>query len=169
MPKNAIKLTAERLREVLDYDPMTGIFRWKTLSRNGRGHKPGDVAGTNDGKYLRIKIAQVRYRAHRLAWFYMTGSWPKVTIDHKNRSFCDNRFENLREATTQEQALNKRTWRQKKNPLKGVSQSRGRRWQARICSGRRSVHLGMFDTAEEAHAAYVAAAKQHFGDFACSG
>jgi len=89
-------LTAERLREVVTYDPLTGIFRWRVT----RGcAKAGAVAGGPEKKgYLRISIDGRRFKAHRLAWLYVKGCWPVDQIDHENGRNADNRFDNLREA-----------------------------------------------------------------------
>lgn len=74
-------LTQERLRELLDYDPATGVFTWKVDRQGGRGIKPGARAGsvkpTGGGKrYRYIRIDQVDYLAKRLAWFWVNNKWP---------------------------------------------------------------------------------------------
>lgn len=90
-------LTQEELKRMLHYESETGIFTWKI---NKRGPvKRGDVAGKTNGRgYRVIKIDGAYYYAHRLAWFYITGNWPKET-DHINRVKTDNRMVNLREVT----------------------------------------------------------------------
>jgi citrate synthase len=90
-------LTAEELRRVLHYDPDTGIFTWKvTLSnRNPAGKKAGCI---DHYGYIMMSIHGKRYKAHRLAWLYMTGAWPTNQIDHKFNNRSDNRFSELREA-----------------------------------------------------------------------
>jgi hypothetical protein len=158
------ELTVERLREVLTYSPRSGFFRWR---RPGRRVRVGDVAGSVDGRgYRKITIDRQTYPAHHLAWFYTTGSWPSQQLDHRNGDRADDRLANIREATRQENDRNRRCvnrW-----GLKGIYRQHGR-WCSRIKFGGRSMHLGMFDTAEEAHAAYCAAAREHFGQFACDG
>ncbi len=97
-------LTLDDLRRTLEYRPDSGLFIYK--ERRGR-KKPGDVAGrTHKSGYVYIVINRVNYLAHRLAWFYVNGSFPKSQIDHINRVRNDNRIENLREATGAENMQN---------------------------------------------------------------
>jgi HNH endonuclease len=92
-------ITAERLRELLHYDPPTGIFRW--LVRPSNCVQVGAIAGgVNRGHgYLVITLDGRHYLAQRLAHLYMTGSWPQSEIIHLNLDHIDNRWVNLREAT----------------------------------------------------------------------
>ena len=164
---NMRNITPDRLREILDYHPDTGVFTWRL--KIARGVVVGNVAGsTRSSEYVRIVIDRCNYSAHRLAWLYMTGEWPKNQIDHINGVKTDNRFTNLREATISENARNR--GRPKKGAargLKGVTfrASRGK-WEAQIMPHGRSIFLGMFDNAEAAHAAYCAAAEKYYGSFA---
>src|SRR4029450_2313606 len=99
------ELTAERLRELLDYDPETGDFTWKV---NRRCVRSGSVAGNVncvDG-YCYIGVDARRYHAHRLAWLYIKGAWPNDQIDHINGNKADNRFANLRQATHSQNQAN---------------------------------------------------------------
>ena len=83
-------LTAEELQKVLNYDPLTGIFVWQV------GPRKGAKAGTKGVKgYVQIVFQRERYYAHRLAWLYMTGEWPKQHIDHLDGDPSNNRFQNL--------------------------------------------------------------------------
>jgi hypothetical protein len=151
-------LNPERLRELLAYDPETGAFTWRV------GQRAGKVAGSVHSKgYARIWVGGRSYRAHRLAWLYVTGAWPVAQLDHANGARDDNRFVNLREATNAENGHNRKT----NNPcgFKGVRQQK-KRWCARIGKNGRRIFLGLFATPEEAHAAYVAAATEHHGEFA---
>lgn len=153
-------MTQERLKELLDYDPETGAFRWRVA--NSRAVKVGQVAGCikSDG-YAGITVDGRRYMAHRIAWFYVYGQFPKHYIDHKNHIRSDNRLYNLREATPSESAAHRGCWR---NGLKGCHLNG--RWQARIRKNSKHIHLGYFDTEQEAHEAYMKAAKELFGEFA---
>lgn len=156
-------LTAEELRRVLSYDRETGVFRWNIDT--GRA-KPGAIAGTpNGGGYLLIRVKNRLRLAHILAWFYVHGEWPKKSIDHKNTIRSDNWISNLREATKSQNAGNCRRHRRNKSGLKGVIRCR-KRWAATISANRTRIHLGVFDTPEQAHAAYVAASAKYFGEFA---
>lgn len=154
-------LTAERLREVLIYE--AGVFRWR-CSRGPR--RPGSVAGCANGEgYIVICIDGARHYAHRLAWLYVHGEWPEGEIDHRDRRKANNKIENLRDATRSENNANRAG--QRANRLKGaVWHKKAGRWMASIQVKGRSVYLGLHDTEEAAHAAYLAAAKEHYGVFA---
>lgn len=98
------------LKSILDYEPETGIFRWKIVKRGWRGKTiafPGDRAGhiERDG-YWRISIDGKFYLMHRLAWLWMTGDWPEIVIDHKDRDKGNNKWANLRDATYSENSRN---------------------------------------------------------------
>jgi hypothetical protein len=155
-------LTYEELRRRFYYDPETGIF-----TRLGSKRKVGCV---NMAGYLtifvRIRGNKRSYGAHRLAWFYVFGRWPKNEIDHRNNNRLDNRIANLREATTQQNRTNKLT----KNEARGAYwHKRCKRWQALITVNYRKHHLGYFKTRIEAAAAYDKAARAAFGEFANGG
>lgn len=160
-------LTAERLREVLSYDPLTGLFTW--LVSRGKA-KAGNAAGVlTDSGYVVIGVDSVRYYAHRLAWLYMKGEWPAGDLDHDNVRSDDNRWDNLRPATESQNGANRRVQRNNKLGVKGVCVHKVRKdriYGAHIEVGGRSIYLGYFDTSEGAHAAYALAALKHFGDFA---
>ena len=160
-------ITADRLRDVLHYDPPSGVFTW--LVATSSRAKVGDAAGSLNisNGYVYIQIDGHRYLAHRLAWFYMTGSWPTAEIDHVNGFPIDNRWTNLREATSAQNQANRRTNKYNTSGFKGVIWDKHRqRWCARIGKDGRLIFLGYFDTPAAAHAAYVAAAPEHHGDFA---
>jgi len=127
------------------------------------------VAGSLNGVgYIDIGIDGKIYRASRLAWLYMTGEWPQKTVDHENLLKIDNRWENLREAGASKNGANRRKLKNNTSGFKGVAVNRGK-WSASIRVGYKSIWLGRHDTPEEAHAAYMAAAKEHFGEFAHAG
>lgn len=149
------ELTAERLREVLDYDPDTGVFTRKVRTGNV---KIGDVAGSFNGKgYIRIGIDGRLHRAHRLAWLYVTGEWPKDQIDHINGDRGDNRLANLREVNNAENQHNLRKARADNTTgFLGVSPRYGK-FRAYIMVDGKNKHLGCFPTPEAAHAAYLEA------------
>jgi hypothetical protein len=157
-------LTAEYVREQLSYDPGAGIFMWRTKRR---GRYPGVPIGCRrkgDG-YLVIQIDGHLYVASRLAWLYMTGEWPPAQVDHWDKNSSNNAWDNLRAATPSQNGANIGAQRNNKCGLKGVCAYRGR-WIAQLSVNRQRVLRAAFDTPEEAHAAYVAAARKHFGDFA---
>lgn len=159
-------LTAERLRELLDYDAATGAFVWKV--HLGRRYVKGMTAGGLNGHgYWLIRVDGRRYGAHRLAWLYVHGEWPSSFIDHRNCVRSDNRIENLRLADRVQNNANRGQSRSKSG-LKGVwfVPNRARQWRAGIGLGDRTIHLGSFHTAKEAHAAYCQRARELFGEFA---
>jgi hypothetical protein len=164
-------LTAERLRALLSYDPETGVFTRRVGRSGGRGRaKAGQVAGfvrDRSKGYICICLDCRPYRAHRLAWLYMTGAWPTAQIDHIDGVRDNNRFANLREASNAENGWNGRRHKDSTSGFKGVTRA-GTAWKAQIKVSGLFIYLGRFKTPEAAHAAYVAAAQEHFGEFARS-
>jgi hypothetical protein len=162
------EITAERLRELLDYDAATGWFRWRVqVSSNVR---VGGIAGNYAAGYWQIKIDRRNYRAHRLAWLFMTGKFPDHEIDHIDGDGTHNAWPNLREATHAQNMANYRRRKKNASGFKGVyQQGSSSSWFAHIWDGERLVHLGSFPTREEAHAAYLAAARSYHGEFANGG
>jgi HNH endonuclease len=161
-------LTHSRLIEVLEYDLETGIFYWKI--RPGRSMvQIGDIAGSPvKGTYWRIGLGCKSYRAHRLAWFYVTGSWPVDEIDHKDGNGFNNSWENLRPATTVTNKWNMKKPNTNASGYKGVHYNKDRnKWQASIrCGGRHPKYIGIFQTPEDAHEAWKQVASKLHGDFA---
>jgi len=155
-------LTAERLRELLDYNPETGVFKWRKPPRKKAIN--GLVAGKRGGRYVMIGIEQTLYCAHRLAWLYVHGKWPHLDIDHINRDGRDNRIANLREATPSDNMCNARQRSDNSTGFRGVFPKR-KRFSAQVRKGKTRLSLGTFDTPEEAHAAYVKAARALHGEF----
>lgn len=155
------ELTAERLREALDYSPETGEF---TRRKNaGRRYKAGQVAGSKEFRgYVQIRIDKKLYWAHRLAWLHMTGAWPTHDIDHIDGDKSNNRWSNLRDVP---QAVNNQNVR---SPFAGNSSGylgvnwhpTNHNWTAKISVNNRTKYLGSYSTPEEAHAAYVAAKRE---------
>lgn len=161
-------VTVERLRDLLNYDPETGVFTWR-IGRKGRGCAAGAVAGRvrdHDG-YCRLGIDGERYFAHQLAWLHVHGEWANSDLDHINGQPDDNRIANLRIATGSENLANARRPCHNTSGFKGVSWHRvAGKWRATIKKNRVPIHIGHFTSAEDAHAAYVAKAKELFGEFA---
>lgn len=156
-------LTAERARELLEYDPETGALRWRV----SRGNRSGALAGTRtvDG-YTQVEIDCRLYRAHRVIWLMQTGKWPKHLIDHENGMRADNRWKNLREATPLQNARNRRPGRDNSSGKVGVSFIASiQRWEAYIGINNRNVSLGRFADKNDAISARVEAERYHFGEF----
>lgn len=146
-------ITQERLKELLHYDPNTGIFtRLKSLSPRAMR---GSTAGTTQKGRIIICIDNKRYKAHRLVWFYVYGKWPTGPIDHRNGIDNDNRLGNLRDVS---QTINNQNQRiAQKNNLSGFLgvTKFNKRWRASICIDNKMYHLGMFNSPELAHEAYL--------------
>lgn len=152
-------LTVERLRKVLDYDPTTGVFRWRVQPRNGV--RIGAVAGRrHSGHYCQIGIDGSVYLAHRLAWLHVTGHWPTSPLDHRNGVITDNRLANLREDPHRQNPQNQHgPSRRSSSGYLGVHRN-GRRWRGVIKVNGRNRYLGYFDTPEQASVAYTAAKRK---------
>lgn len=157
-------ITAERLREILDYDSETGIFRWR-ISR--KSCSAGVIAGSENAKgYWTIRVDGELLYAHRLAWLYVTGDHPKNQIDHIDMRKSNNAWRNLREATNSQNHANTGLRSNNSSGHKGVSwcASRGK-WDARLRFRGRQICLGRFDTAYLAKAAYDEKHRELFGGF----
>lgn len=151
-------LTQKRLKEVLRYNRKTGVFTWRV--RKACCIHVGDTAGrTQATGYREITIDGRGYRAHRLAWLYVKGRWPKKLIDHKNGVKDDNRWSNIREADAFQNQHNQRVGHSDSSSgLLGVAFHKPKgKWFARISVQRQRKFLGYFTTANAAHSAYVKA------------
>lgn len=153
------RVTADRLRQLLAYEQETGIFRCVRARAQLRA---GDIAGSrNVNGYWYIGVDRRYYTAHRLAWLFMTGDWPPGDIDHIDGNPLNNRWANLRQVTEHANLQNqRRAHRNSRSGLLGVSPF-GKRWQSRIRVAGRDRHIGTFDTAEQAHLAYLNAKRVH--------
>jgi hypothetical protein len=154
-------LTAQRLRELLHYDPETGVFTRKVY-RCARGAANSTAGYPNPDGYIHFMVDRRMYMAHRLAWLYMTDKWPEYLVDHRDGNKSNNRFDNLRQADRSLNAQNKRAARSdSKSGLAGAYfDARWGKWFSNITYGGKRRGLGMFATAQEAHEAYIAAKRQ---------
>jgi hypothetical protein len=155
-----ILITQEELKEMLRYDPETGFFWWThQIGNNSRTmDRPAGHTVLRNEKILKIKGKNVRL--HRLAWLYMTGEVPKDQIDHIDGDRSNNKWNNLRECSNLENSQNRRVRCTSTTKLIGVSydkNAKGKKYRAAITVNGKWNFLGQFATAEEAHAAYVAA------------
>ncbi len=160
-------LTVARLKTLLTYWPLSGHFVHNECGRRTDLHR--QIAGhlREDG-YRIIKLDGEKYRASHIAWLYMTGKWPKDEIDHANKNPSDDRWVNLREASSADNKYNKDGWR-KKEQYKGVYvylNKKKQRWRAAAMVQNKNYHLGIFDTPEEAAVAYDTFAEKMHGKFA---
>lgn len=151
-----MKLTQARLKELFSYSPETGVF---IRTANVSNVKIGMVAGNKDSKgHLNFCVDGTSYSAHRMAWLYVHGEWPRGQIDHINGVRTDNRIENLRDVNASVNAQNlKRARRDNKTGLLGVSVRPNGTFIAQIQVDGRVKHLGVFSAPEAAHQAYLMA------------
>lgn len=164
---NPSGLTVGRLREVLRYDPETGVFTWR--NRTGAFARLNGQAAGNLNKhtgYVQISVDGYNHAAHRLVHLYMTGRWP-IGVDHMNRDRGDNRWCNLREADQSRNSANQTMSKNNTSGYKGVTwHKKTKKWHAQITVDRRHIGLGLYADPAEAHKAYMRAAARYFGEFA---
>ena len=161
-------ITAERLRQILYYDPQTGLFTW--IVSKGK-MMAGDICNCPNAQgYIQIMIDGVNYRANRLAWLYMTGSWPQRKIDHKNRTRTDNVFSNLREADDSQSSCNRSLGTNNTSGFVGVSfapgNSKKKPWRAYVNVRGKRVWEKYFETVEEATTVRSSVVRKFHGEFA---
>ena len=159
----ACDVTAELVRELFEYVPETGALTRKV--RTAQSVRVGDRAdkpwkpGCND-ECLRVTIKNGKFLAHRIVWLHQTGNWPENSIDHINGNRMDNRIENLRDVPHAVNMQNRRTpSKRSKSGVQGVSRI-GKKWRASITVNWKVRRLGMFDTPEAAHEAYLKAKRE---------
>lgn len=156
-------LTQEELKKQLLYCEKTGQFTW-LVPKKGQSRK---LAGyvRKDG-YVKIVLNQTRYLAHRLAWLYVKGHFPKSCIDHINMNPNDNRIANLREATVSQNGANRMLQSNNKSGFKGINWDKQKnKWLVRIGVKGETIYLGLFDQLNDAAKAYKKAAIEFHGDF----
>lgn len=155
-------ITQERLRSLLHYDSETGIF---TYLQDGLHKKKGETAGyVGRNGYRAVKLDAQIYYAHRLAFLYMTGSFPENHVDHINHVRTDNRWCNLRPVTQAENNRNASKRKDNTSGYTGVSLSKGTmKWTASCSINGKRKQLGTFENKEDAAAAVAAAKLVHYG------
>lgn len=157
------QLTHDDLVKIISYDPATGVLTWKVSIGLGR---PGKAVGSlSRYGYVKTQISGVYYMAHRVAWLHFYGEWPPGMIDHINGKRSDNRIENLRLATYQQNAWN--TAPRNASGVKGVTWNKQcRKWQVGMrCKGVNH-HVGLFDDLDSAKSAALAKQAELHGEFA---
>jgi hypothetical protein len=159
----ALELTVQRVRELINYDPLTGVFKWGQRAGHHAGNrcKPSHLVGhvNKQTGYLTIRADKKLYQAHRLAWLHVYGTWPANDIDHINGNRLDNRIDNLRDVQNNVNRENVNKARSDSSTgIQGVSPyKQNGRFQAQIRANGKMYSLGTFATVEEARAAYIGA------------
>lgn len=158
-------ITHEELKAALTYNPETGVFKW---AAPGRSRVIGIEVGSWDCYgYKTVRLAGKSYKLQRLAWLYVNGKWPEFDIDHKNGIRSDNRIENLRDIPRKLNLENQVKLRNRPNKtglMGAYFDSRKNIYYSRISQNDKSIYLGSFKTAEDAHNAYLKAKKElHLG------
>ncbi len=155
-------ITQKELKEILDYNELTGDFTWKKSISDKT--KLNSVAGSK--KYWKqrplrivIRINKKDYQAHRLAWFYVNGQFPELHIDHIDGNPFNNSINNLRQCTP---ALNNQNRHESQTnsttKILGVTwHKKAKKWASYLSLNRKTHYLGLFETTDEAHAAYLKA------------
>lgn len=159
-------MNVDRLKELLHYDPATGISTHKVA----RGPcKAGSEAGCLNGMgYVRICLDYVDYTGRRLAWLYQHGVMPEDQVDHRNGNRADNRIENLRLADNSQNNQNRILQSNNTSGFKGVSlHKQSALWFAYATQGGKRISAGYHRTPEEAFVASTALRESLHGDFAC--
>jgi hypothetical protein len=160
-------LSAAAVREILNYDPDTDHFTWRVNRPTPRqiGKRAGSLKKNG---YRSIHLTPYSWSEHRLAWLYVHGEWPRGFIDHINHEPGDNRISNLRVATVSQNVAHTRVPPKNKHGLRGIwfdPSMKSTPWCATIRMNGKANFLGMYATAEEAAAAYKAAAERVHGEF----
>lgn len=165
-------LTADEAREVFEYNPDTGALTWREARFNPQGRLTAQAGALVGGLTREYRTVSFRpraagkpytYQVHRLCWLWMTGEWPPHEVDHRNGDKADNRWQNLRHADDELNAQNRRRANRnnKSTGLLGVTtEKRSPKFIARIGHKRKLSEIGRFDTAEEAHQAYLDAKRR---------
>lgn len=163
-PRVRKPLTQERLRELLHYDPETGIWTFRVARPGVRaGARCGNIHPESGHRILRVDGRNLR--SGRLAVLYMTREWPVHEVDHRDCNPANDRWSNLRPATSAENKHNRRANSNNTTGMKGVYRH-GDRYRSQISHNHKSIHLGVFDNPQDARAAYASKARELFGEFA---
>jgi hypothetical protein len=170
MPRFASVLNIDFIREVIDYDPKTGVMLWKHRSwQSARWNSrySGHPVGTpHDNGYTSTRLSRSNQYLHRIAWLLAYGEWPAIKIDHKNGIRTDNRISNLRLANDGQNSANQKMRVDNTSGHKGVSWNRrDSLWEANIDINNERTRLGRFTDILEARDAYRAASLRLHGQF----
>jgi hypothetical protein len=158
-----MKPTIARLHQLLEYNPVTGLFRWR--SPNAHQAKNWFRGNKSVRQYRRLWFDNHHYMAHVIAWALMTGDWPNKELDHRDHDQNNNCWNNLRLATHSQNGKNRRRNSNNKTGVRGVTVY-GNRFRVQIGFHREHIHIGIFDTIEAATQARKLAEKHYYGEFA---
>lgn len=159
-------LTFQRAKELLSYDPQTGVLKWKQGRRNGT--EPGANAGfASKNGYVRLRIDGVQHLAHRVAWLIHYSAWPAGQVDHKDTNRANNAISNLRVCTGAQNQQNQNLRKTNRSGVKGVSWvGPVSKWQVQVRAGGKIHHGGYHANIDDAEAAAIQLRTQLHGEFA---
>lgn len=159
------QITRNTLKKYLSYNKNTGVFRW--VRSPNWSIMVGETAGYKTKRgYIHIILNKKSYKAHRLAWLYVHGTFPVGAIDHINNIKSDNKFRNLRSASRQENGFNKGKQANNKSGFKGVCWHKpSKKWVAQATLNGKVKYLGAFKNPKKASAVYNAFASENHGKF----
>jgi hypothetical protein len=162
-------ITKLDLDNLFDVYPNEGKFVWKNASKyhqDMNGKEAGFCQANRKKQYWVIKINNIPYKRGRLMYFYVNGKFPSPCVDHINGNSLDDRIENLRQATVIENAWNHKKRKRSVNLPMGIRSMANGKFQARIGYKSKQIHLGVFETVDEAKKVYELKRKELYGEFA---
>lgn len=164
-----MSITQERLKELLSYDPETGVLKWLTRPKSSR-RACGTAGSVRPDGYIHVMLDKKLYLAHRLAFLYMDGEFPAVVADHVNGVKSDNRWSNLRSVTVRQNRMNATVNKSSKSGVKGVYWDKGdKKWIARLYVNGKKIVVGYFPDLIGAELAVRKARIELHGEFANHG